>query len=1013
MENVEIRFVLTGDIEADIQRVRRAAQGLGTDSYQANKTIENSGKGAATAQDQLNTEVKETSKNLDNVGKSAEKTGSAFSQLKNMIGFAAIAAGAKALVSNIIEVRSEFEKYSAVLKNTLGSEVLARQSMNDLTEFAKKTPFALSELTESYVRLTNYGLQPSMEEMKAYGDLASSVGKDINMFSEAVADAVTGEFERLKEFGVKASKEGDKVTFTFKGQTQVVQNNSQAIKDYLVSLGQVEGVAGSMAAVSDTLGGRISNLGDSWDQLMNTLGGESSGIFATVITNLGKMVDMINNAVKSTQTLKNEAIDKATGENAQKGREEIATIAGSLQKQGMSEEAANARAVELYKKQLQEQIDEANKVYDEALAKVENAPKTFLGIKTASFKKDATALENAARNKKLLEGELESVMAVVQKETKDAKPVEVPVKPEFKYAKGSIKRLEEELKKLKDKDGTFTDPKKEAENAEKIKAKMKEIASAKLTIEWMTEEPTFLKELKTLPAEILKTQEEIDVLQKAYTEAGVTEGQKLTQMEQARLDVALKKGKAQLAASKQQLAPMKQLTAEETKQLEYASKIAELEAERAEKREAVLENLKQAGDYLLGAADLLTVMADEIETFDPQLAGALKQMAGIAGEAGSFVNSIKGGDWIGAIGSGLSLVMKLNEALKDEKKVDSIADNIAAIEEMNDVLEKQYELLLAIGEITPYEFAEKEIERISSELDAKLAELRKHRLYFKNPDRPGIVHGVKLDQMSDDQIYDFLADPNKWLRIRGLDPAEWTLQTTGGFAPIFEAINSMLESRAELLEQIQGQATDLLGFTSQDVAGTVADGIAEGLQLSEDGLGDWADTFGGLLRSMFQKELVNRLQSKYLERIMTGFQTAWEGDKKISNDELATLQTLFTNMVEGGQAMWATFQPILDQFAEAADATEDTGLTGSVKGITETTAGYIEGKLNSIQMNMIDMRDIMSEQLTALHAIEDNTSYNYHLQDIASDMAKLKNAQLSQENILKTIADNTGRSITL
>jgi len=183
MENVEIRFVLTGDIEADIQRVRRAAQGLGTDSYQANKTIENSGKGAATAQDQLNTEVKETSKNLDNVGKSAEKTGSAFSQLKNMIGFAAIAAGAKALVSNIIEVRSEFEKYSAVLKNTLGSEVLARQSMNDLTEFAKKTPFALSELTESYVRLTNYGLQPSMEEMKAYGDLASSVGKDINMFS--------------------------------------------------------------------------------------------------------------------------------------------------------------------------------------------------------------------------------------------------------------------------------------------------------------------------------------------------------------------------------------------------------------------------------------------------------------------------------------------------------------------------------------------------------------------------------------------------------------------------------------------------------------------------------------------------------------------------------------------------------------------------------------------------------------------------------------------------------------
>ena len=69
----------------------------------------------------------------------------------------------------------------------------------------------------------------------------------------------------------------------------------------------------------------------------------------------------------------------------------------------------------------------------------------------------------------MLEGELESVMAMVTKEAEGLpSPLKVPVKPEFKYAKGSIKRLEEELKKLKDKDGTFTDPKKEAENAEKI-----------------------------------------------------------------------------------------------------------------------------------------------------------------------------------------------------------------------------------------------------------------------------------------------------------------------------------------------------------------------------------------------------------------------------------------------------------------------------------------------------------------------------------------------------------------
>jgi hypothetical protein len=37
------------------------------------------------------------------------------------------------------------------------------------------------------------------------------MGKDMMQMIEAVADASTGEFERLKEFGIKASKQGDQV----------------------------------------------------------------------------------------------------------------------------------------------------------------------------------------------------------------------------------------------------------------------------------------------------------------------------------------------------------------------------------------------------------------------------------------------------------------------------------------------------------------------------------------------------------------------------------------------------------------------------------------------------------------------------------------------------------------------------------------------------------------------------------------------------------------------------------
>ena len=57
-------------------------------------------------------------------------------------------------------------------------------------------------------------------------------------FTEAVADAVTGEFERLKEFGIKSSVEGDKVAFTFRGLKTQIGNNANEINAFLKSIGE-------------------------------------------------------------------------------------------------------------------------------------------------------------------------------------------------------------------------------------------------------------------------------------------------------------------------------------------------------------------------------------------------------------------------------------------------------------------------------------------------------------------------------------------------------------------------------------------------------------------------------------------------------------------------------------------------------------------------------------------------------------------------------------------------------
>src|SRR5690606_36201090 len=111
---------------------------------------------------------------------------------------------------------AQYQRMSAVL-TSLGSRSQAQQALRMLEQFAAKTPFQVDKLTESYVKLVNQGFRPTQDELRKLGDLSASVGKDFDQLTEAIIDAQTGEFERLKEFGIRAQKEGDIVIFTFKG----------------------------------------------------------------------------------------------------------------------------------------------------------------------------------------------------------------------------------------------------------------------------------------------------------------------------------------------------------------------------------------------------------------------------------------------------------------------------------------------------------------------------------------------------------------------------------------------------------------------------------------------------------------------------------------------------------------------------------------------------------------------------------------------------------------------------
>lgn len=183
---------------------------------------------------------------------------------------AAVLATATAALTEIVNVSRRFQDMEARLVTATGSMEGAAVAMEAIKDLAIETPYDLEQITNGFIRLANLGLSPSERALRSYGNTASATGKTLNQLVEAVADAATFEFERLKEFGIKANQMGDRVSFTFRGVTTTVEKSSKAVTDYLTALGENE-FAGEMTRRMETIGGAISNMQDQWTIAVNNI----------------------------------------------------------------------------------------------------------------------------------------------------------------------------------------------------------------------------------------------------------------------------------------------------------------------------------------------------------------------------------------------------------------------------------------------------------------------------------------------------------------------------------------------------------------------------------------------------------------------------------------------------------------------------------------------------------------------------------------------------------------------
>lgn len=251
-----------------------------------------------SAVDKLSPALKKIKRISGLTSKSLRDIGRAGSQLTRAIGTTALVGFTAAVggLWKVLGVNREFERFQTILETIEGSSEKAKQSMDWVQNFAIKTPYELAEVTDAFVKLKAYGIDPTNGALASAGDAGAAMGKSVNQAVEALADAMTGENERLKEFGIKAQKQGDKITYNWNQNGKQMRKTADAN-----SAAQIEAVitgiwnsryGGAMDKLAGTFDGMWSNMKDTVAKFAKGIG--DAGAFDSLKYQMSGVLSLMN-----------------------------------------------------------------------------------------------------------------------------------------------------------------------------------------------------------------------------------------------------------------------------------------------------------------------------------------------------------------------------------------------------------------------------------------------------------------------------------------------------------------------------------------------------------------------------------------------------------------------------------------------------------------------------------------------------------------------------------------------
>lgn len=178
------------------------------------------------------------------------------------------------ITKGFLDTARTMENFKTRLFTIFKDDTLVKNYMDKINKFAKETPFSLSESYDAAIKLQNMGYDGMKKGLLTMlGDLASASGKTLNQSVEMYTDFMNGEFERLKEFGFKANKEGGKIVMKFSRDSKEyfmsVADSAEGITEMLKQGISWRGLTDAMLLQSKTFDGILAQMQGTWQEFQN------------------------------------------------------------------------------------------------------------------------------------------------------------------------------------------------------------------------------------------------------------------------------------------------------------------------------------------------------------------------------------------------------------------------------------------------------------------------------------------------------------------------------------------------------------------------------------------------------------------------------------------------------------------------------------------------------------------------------------------------------------------------